>query len=225
MIWRIYSLKILQQSSMFLPLQILELYKLVMYCAFKVVTARLFLRSSIKHLDLRFYHCKSLKFWIALLEDNFVGLCVALILGLFHHGNCSLLPVARVPLKFHSSCLTILWATLSLEPLIFSPGLFTSWFWHLMYIFIFCLSGVSFHSCEVMLYIWNLFVSMWLHMQKDSFDRCANFLWLNSKFLLQNIAGVHFNIDIPRWLHILHLDRTNLYAGKELQYCDFLART
>ncbi|KAF8013971.1 hypothetical protein BT93_I1744 [Corymbia citriodora subsp. variegata] len=48
--------------------------------------------------------------------------------------------------------------------------------------------------------------------------RRLSFLWrlvkqiVGSFWKLWNIAGVHFNIDIPRWLHILHLDRINLYA-------------
>lgn len=37
---------------------------------------------------------------------------------------------------------------------------------------------------------------------------------LNLTFKLQNLAGIHLNIDIPKWLHILHLDRLNSYAGK-----------
>ncbi|XP_039157262.1 membralin-like protein At1g60995 isoform X2 [Eucalyptus grandis] len=48
--------------------------------------------------------------------------------------------------------------------------------------------------------------------------RRLSFIWRLVKQIvggfwkLWNIAGVHFNIDIPRWLHILHLDRINSYA-------------
>lgn len=31
---------------------------------------------------------------------------------------------------------------------------------------------------------------------------------------MQNIAGIHVDLDIPKWLRILHLDKINLYAGK-----------
>ena len=32
-------------------------------------------------------------------------------------------------------------------------------------------------------------------------------------FKLQDIAGIHLNLDIPKWLHILHLDHLNSLAG------------
>lgn len=43
----------------------------------------------------------------------------------------------------------------------------------------------------------------------------AKSLQLNLSFQVQNLAGIHLNIDIPKWLHILHLDRLNSFAGKK----------
>ncbi|KAL7247922.1 hypothetical protein ACSBR2_002764 [Camellia fascicularis] len=42
-----------------------------------------------------------------------------------------------------------------------------------------------------------------------------SFCWRHAKRILGglwNIAGIHLNLDIPKWLHILHLDRLNSYA-------------
>lgn len=36
---------------------------------------------------------------------------------------------------------------------------------------------------------------------------------LSFYFQMQNIAGIHLNLDVPKWLRMLHLDKVNLYAG------------
>ncbi|XP_059436587.1 membralin-like protein At1g60995 [Corylus avellana] len=40
---------------------------------------------------------------------------------------------------------------------------------------------------------------------------------VRSFWKLWNLAGIHLNIDIPKWLHILHLDRLNSYAVQLLE--------
>lgn len=34
------------------------------------------------------------------------------------------------------------------------------------------------------------------------------------KLQMQDIAGIHLNIDINKYLHVLHLDKLNSLAGK-----------
>ncbi|XP_048443251.1 membralin-like protein At1g60995 isoform X5 [Pyrus x bretschneideri] len=46
------------------------------------------------------------------------------------------------------------------------------------------------------------------HQQTDSSTNSLNTM---------NIAGIHLDLDIPKWLRILHLDRLNLYAVQWLE--------
>ncbi|KAL2927126.1 hypothetical protein RDABS01_019383 [Bienertia sinuspersici] len=50
--------------------------------------------------------------------------------------------------------------------------------------------------------------------------RRLSFIWKHGTRLLGtlwNVAGIHLNLDIPKWLHILHLDRLNLIAVQWLE--------
>ncbi|KAA8517899.1 hypothetical protein F0562_015373 [Nyssa sinensis] len=47
-----------------------------------------------------------------------------------------------------------------------------------------------------------------------------SFVWRHAKRILGSlwdIAGIHLNLDIPKWLHILHLDRLNSFAVQWLE--------
>ncbi|XP_062176477.1 membralin-like protein At1g60995 [Alnus glutinosa] len=60
------------------------------------------------------------------------------------------------------------------------------------------------------------------HFGKKWYKRLL-FIWRHaiqvarSFWKLWNLAGIHLNIDIPKWLHILHLDRLNSYAVQWLE--------
>ncbi|KAG2705353.1 hypothetical protein I3843_05G044800 [Carya illinoinensis] len=60
------------------------------------------------------------------------------------------------------------------------------------------------------------------HFGKKWYKRLL-FIWrhtmqvIRSFWKLWNLAGIHLNIDIPKWLHILHLDRLNSYAVQWLE--------
>ncbi|KAH9604825.1 hypothetical protein KSS87_011230 [Heliosperma pusillum] len=56
--------------------------------------------------------------------------------------------------------------------------------------------------------------AVFLHFFRK-WHRRLSFVWKHVKRLLGslwNIAGLHLNLDIPKWLHILHLDRLNSVA-------------
>jgi hypothetical protein len=40
-----------------------------------------------------------------------------------------------------------------------------------------------------------------------------NVPFLNLNFQVQDITGIHVNLDVPKWLRILYLDRLNSFAG------------
>ncbi|KAK1568538.1 hypothetical protein Q3G72_025640 [Acer saccharum] len=56
-----------------------------------------------------------------------------------------------------------------------------------------------------------------IHFGKKWYRRLS-FLWRQAQQIfgsvqkLWNITGIHINLDIPKWLHILYLDRINSYA-------------
>ncbi|PON68392.1 Membralin [Parasponia andersonii] len=61
-----------------------------------------------------------------------------------------------------------------------------------------------------------------VHFGKKWYRRIS-FLWkhltkiLGSISKLWNIAGIHLDLDIPKWLRLLHLDKVNLYAVQLLE--------
>ncbi|XP_074307937.1 membralin-like protein At1g60995 [Silene latifolia] len=61
--------------------------------------------------------------------------------------------------------------------------------------------------------------AVFLHFFRK-WHRRLSFVWKHVKRLLGslwNIAGLHLNLDIPKWLHILHLDRLNSIAVQWLE--------
>ncbi|KAJ7968061.1 Membralin [Quillaja saponaria] len=54
-----------------------------------------------------------------------------------------------------------------------------------------------------------------IHFGKKWFRRLS-FIWRHTTQII-NIAGIHFNLDVPKWLRILHLDRLNSYAVQCLE--------
>ncbi|KAK9929224.1 hypothetical protein M0R45_026330 [Rubus argutus] len=58
-----------------------------------------------------------------------------------------------------------------------------------------------------------------IHFSKK-WHRRLSFLWKHATHIigsLWNIAGIHLDLDIPKWLHILGLDRLNSYAVQWLE--------
>ncbi|XP_044489350.1 membralin-like protein At1g60995 [Mangifera indica] len=61
-----------------------------------------------------------------------------------------------------------------------------------------------------------------IHFGKKWYKRLS-FIWrhtiqiLGSFQKLWNISGIHLNLDIPKWLHMLYLDRINTYAVQWLE--------
>ncbi|XP_024185374.1 membralin-like protein At1g60995 isoform X2 [Rosa chinensis] len=54
----------------------------------------------------------------------------------------------------------------------------------------------------------------------NKWHRRLSFLWKHGTHIvgsLWNIAGIHLDLDIPKWLHILRLDRLNSYAVQWLE--------
>ncbi|XP_038682609.1 membralin-like protein At1g60995 [Tripterygium wilfordii] len=57
----------------------------------------------------------------------------------------------------------------------------------------------------------------------NKWHRRLSFVWRHAVQIignlqkLWNITGIHFDLDVPKWLHILHLDRLNLYAVQWLE--------
>ncbi|XP_074311670.1 membralin-like protein At1g60995 isoform X2 [Silene latifolia] len=61
--------------------------------------------------------------------------------------------------------------------------------------------------------------AIFLHFVRK-WHRRLSFIWKHGTRLfgsLWNVAGIHLNIDIPKWLHILHLDRFNSIAVQWLE--------
>ncbi|KAK9735594.1 hypothetical protein RND81_04G214700 [Saponaria officinalis] len=61
--------------------------------------------------------------------------------------------------------------------------------------------------------------AVFLHFYRKWHWRLS-FVWKHGKRLLGslwNIAGIHLNLDIPKWLHILHLDQLNSIAVQWLE--------
>ncbi|XP_024024446.1 uncharacterized protein LOC21399766 isoform X2 [Morus notabilis] len=61
-----------------------------------------------------------------------------------------------------------------------------------------------------------------VHFGKKWYRRIS-FVWrhlmqiIGSFSKLWNIAGIHLNLDVPKWLRMLHLDKVNLYAVQLLE--------
>ncbi|XP_038708647.1 membralin-like protein At1g60995 isoform X3 [Tripterygium wilfordii] len=57
----------------------------------------------------------------------------------------------------------------------------------------------------------------------NKWHRRLSFVWRHAVHIignfqkLWNITGIHLDLDVPKWLHILHLDRLNLYAVQWLE--------
>lgn len=44
----------------------------------------------------------------------------------------------------------------------------------------------------------------------------GSFLLLRLNIMVQDITGLHLNLDMPKWLSVLHLDQLKSYASNEL---------
>ncbi|KAF3435191.1 hypothetical protein FNV43_RR22278 [Rhamnella rubrinervis] len=68
----------------------------------------------------------------------------------------------------------------------------------------------------------DTFKAAFLHFGKKWYKRMS-FIWRHALQIVEgfsklwNFAGIHLNLDIPKWLRVLHLDKVNFYAVQFLE--------